>query len=88
MTKEELLLIHLGEECAKVVQVISECLKFGLHNTNTKTGISNRETLSSSALEATYQMSFLVEEGIINVPSPEDMLKGLCEYKLKVGKMC
>lgn len=48
LTREEHLLVILGEECAEVAQIVSKCLRFGMDERNVLNpeGPTNRERLA------------------------------------------
>lgn len=69
MTREELLLSILSEECCEVGQVVSKILRFGLEDCNPKTKMSNRDHLEKETTDVLTIISMLRDEETLSQES-------------------
>lgn len=65
MTREQILLIQLAEECAEVSQNISKALRFGKDEVYYKRDDSNAERITSEMNDLIGVFRMLVDEGIL-----------------------
>lgn len=77
MTRTEILIIQLAEECAEVAKECSKALRFGLDNQYPDVpNITNRERIKKEMGDLLEVFNVLVEDGILGYPSKSHM-----EYK-------
>lgn len=81
MTRKELLLTQLSEECGEVVQVVSKSLRFGLDDYH-EIPPANKEKLHAELTDLIGIYEPLVDEGIIPCITQE----GIENKKIKVEK--
>lgn len=65
LTKEQLLLIQLGEEGAEVAQAVSKALRFGLED-DYKDGPSNKQKLTQEAADFIATFNYLARLKILD----------------------
>ncbi len=66
LTREDMLLVKLMEECGEVIQVCSKALRFGLTHLHPKSGnIPNRELISREFMDVCHVANMLEDEGVI-----------------------
>lgn len=71
MTKEQLLLVHIIEECSEVAQRATKSLRFGLSEMQQGQDKANCERLEEEIVDLLSVIDLCIEEGIIDVPSLE-----------------
>ena len=74
MTREEILLTQLGEECNEVAQRISKALRFGLDEVYPKSGLSNAEGITQEMNDLLGVWRMLVKEGVVPSTDREAIL--------------
>lgn len=65
MTRTEHLLVCLMEECAEVQKECAKALRFGLADTNPKTGVVNRDAISIEGCDIVAVYELLEESGAV-----------------------
>jgi hypothetical protein len=81
-TREDLLLIQLGEECNEVGQNISKALRFGPDEIYYKLETTNAEKITQEMQDLVGVFNMLVDEGILPVMDPTK----IAEKKGKVNE--
>lgn len=71
MTKEQLLLVQLAEECAEVQHIVCKALRFGLDHNYSDTG-TNRKKLVDEIRDILGTLKFLEGEGILDIHKSEE----------------
>lgn len=93
MTREDLLLTMLAEECAEVTQVVSKALRFGLHNIRNAQESTNAQRIVHEFYDIFAVFEMLEEEGILDTSSNTveehiKIKKARIEEYLLVSKTC
>ena len=65
MTREEHLLVILGEECVEVVKEVSKALRFGLNDKEPGQNKTNRERITDEFNDVFAVVKMLIDEGIL-----------------------
>ncbi len=65
--KENEIIDILQEECAEVIQMVSKCRRFGIDNTHTKSGESNRARLTEEMGDMLCMLKLAQDFGIVDV---------------------
>lgn len=90
MTREELLLTQLSEECAEVIQSVSKCLRFGNKEVYHKGTLTNAERLSEELDDVIGVFTMLIAEGVLRAPDDESVkakkakVEHFMEYSLSI----
>lgn len=82
-TREDLLLIQLGEECAEVTKNISKALRFGKDEVYAKVGLSNEQRITQEMQDLIAVFDMLVADGILpdlDVPAMDQKRNKVEEY--------
>jgi len=79
MTREELLLTQLAEECCEVGKLVSKSLRFGLDDAHSKRTTTNRERLMAEVVDVIAVAKCLVEEGTF-----EELFEEVSDEKIKL----
>src|SRR5688572_33089095 len=75
MTKKELLLVKLIEECAEVSKVATKYLRFGAESKGPKEDDTNKDLLLQELLDIWAIWQYITEEGMVD--SPEEIMDEL-----------
>ena len=87
MTREDMLLVKLMEECGEVIQACSKALRFGLTDIHPRGYEHNSVCISREFLDACTVVDILKEEGSIpNYRTCPEARKGKVEKYMKVSQ--
>lgn len=92
MTKKELLLTVLSEECVETAQRVSKAIRFGLNEIQEGQSLNNSERLIYEFNDILAMMEILKEEGLINnvidreaIEKKKIKVKKYLDYSIKLG---
>lgn len=83
MTRQELLLAMLSEECAEVIQTISKSLRFGLQNIRPGEDETNAQRILHEFYDAYTVFEMLLAEGVLSI-SEKNILEHVKTKKIRV----
>lgn len=72
LTRHQLILTQLSEECGEVVKNVSKAIRFGPDEVYPKIGLSNAERITQEMEDLIGVFDMLVEEGVLPPVNPKN----------------